>query len=40
MTENETPLDLLDLGDAIDQTKQISPAPIVPDNWFGWSWPY
>jgi len=33
-------LELTDIGDAMEETKQISPAPIVPDAWFGWSWPY
>lgn len=29
-------LELIDLGDATAETKQISPAMIYPDALFGW----
>lgn len=33
-------IELMDLGDAVVETKQTWPqAPIVPDAVFGWSWP-
>lgn len=35
-TMDET-LALIDLGDAVEETKQCSPDPaIFPDSWFGW----
>ena len=36
MTENETPIELVDLGDAMEETKQIQPIMIWPDSWFQW----
>lgn len=29
-------LELVDLGDAMEETKQCTPVPIWPDSWFGW----
>lgn len=30
-------LELADLGDAVEETKQCAPDPaIFPDSWFGW----
>lgn len=39
---DESAIDVLDLGDAMVETKQCAPAAFVPDSWFGWgthSWP-
>lgn len=33
---NETEVELIDLGDAMEETKQCAPAFIFPDSWFGW----
>lgn len=29
-------LGLVDLGDALEETKQFAPVIEVPDSWFGW----
>lgn len=35
--EDTQPIELVDLGDAMTETKQCSPDPAVwPDSWFGW----
>ena len=34
--ETETQLELSDLGDAMEETKQIAPILIYPDSTFGW----
>jgi hypothetical protein len=31
-------IELMDLGDAMVETKQIAPAFLVPDSTFGWGW--
>lgn len=42
MDDAHRPIELVDLGDAREETKQCAPAAFVPDSWFGWgthSWP-
>lgn len=31
-------LELIDLGDATEETKQIEPVFFVPDSTFAWGW--
>jgi hypothetical protein len=33
-------INVVDLGDAMTETKQVAPAPIVPDSWFGYGYPF
>ena len=38
--EGHRPIEVIDLGDAMEETKQTWPqAPIWPDALYGWSWP-
>lgn len=35
-------LELVDLGDATEETKQCAPLALFPDSWYGWgshAWP-
>ena len=35
-------IELIDLGDAIEETKQCAPLAFLPDSWFQWgthAWP-
>jgi hypothetical protein len=32
-------LDVVDLGDAVAETKQRFPVPWYPDSALGWGWP-
>jgi hypothetical protein len=32
-------LDFVNLGDAAAETRQIGPAPYVPDSIYGWGYP-
>jgi hypothetical protein len=36
---NDIDLELCDLGDAKEATKQVTPLPMVPDWIFGWGEP-
>lgn len=37
MQEDVNDLELVDFGDAMEETKQCSPTPpIFPDSWFQW----
>lgn len=35
MNEGE-PIELIDLGDAAEETKQCQQIPFIPDSWFQW----
>lgn len=34
----EALIELIDLGDAMAETKQVNPTPLVPDSWFQYGW--
>lgn len=35
--EKEDTIDMFDLGDAVEETKQCAPDPrLFPDSWFQW----
>lgn len=36
LTPQEIDMELIDLGDAMEETKQIYPIQVVPDALFGW----
>lgn len=36
MNDDTSAIDVTDLGDAMIETKQCSPAFIWPDSWFQW----
>jgi hypothetical protein len=38
--EGAIEVELIDLGDATAETKQIAPVQLVPDSWYGWGYPY
>lgn len=31
-------INLIDLGDAVEETRQVAPIQLVPDYLFGWGW--
>lgn len=32
-------IELFDLGDAKEETKQRAQIPFMPDSWYGWGYP-